>query len=278
MGYRITADGATVTLITDHEPYTRMPLRPGREILHLGDRRLVTFVEGSDLLIHDGQYTDEEFLTRAGWGHSTARYAASIAVASGSQRLALFHHDPSHDDEVIDREVARTRELLAGIAAAPEVFGAAEGQELRLSGRQEPSIVRREPTVQTSRDRRPRLLVADDDRMVVRMVQQALAEDDYELLIAPNGEEALSLARSSHPDLFILDAVMPKTNGFEVCSQLRKDPASARVPIIMLTSLDDPQFVTRGFKEGASDYITKPFTPTMLRSRVRSWLAGSGVL
>ncbi|MBI4492246.1 MAG: response regulator [Chloroflexi bacterium] len=267
VGYRITADGSSVAYITDHEPYTRLPLQPGGEVLHSGDRGLIAFAQGADLAIHDAQYTDDEYPSKVGWGHGTARYAASIAAAAGVKRLALFHHDPMHTDELIGRHVERTRELLGRVPTPPEVFAASEGRELRLvAGAAEPA------------ERPLRVLIAEDDSLMSRMVQDTLREDGYELLIARDGEQAIVLALSQRPDLAILDVDMPKATGFEVCARLRQEPGTSHLPIIMLTSLDDPKHISLGFEQGASDYVTKPFTRTVLRSRVRSWLVRSGAL
>ncbi|MBI4493113.1 MAG: response regulator [Chloroflexi bacterium] len=279
LGYRITVGGASVVYATDHEPYTHLALRPGGEVLHAGDLGLIAFARDADLLIHDAQYSDDEYPGKIGWGHSTARYAASIAAAAHVKRLALFHHDPAHSDEFLDRHVERTRELLADLQAPPEVFAAAEGEELRLAGAGQAGF--RGERVQVAAQpaaRRPRVLIADDNRLIVRMIQDALAEDGYELLVANDGEQAVSRALAERPDLMILDVEMPRATGFEVCARLRREPDASQLPVIMLTSLDQPQDMARGFEAGVSDYITKPFTRTILRARVRSWLVRSGVV
>lgn len=279
LGYRITADGASIVYATDHEPYTRLPLHPGGEILHSGDLGLIEFARDADLLIHDAQYSDQEYPAKVGWGHSTARYAASIAEAARVKRLMLFHHDPAHSDEAVDILVASARELLAGVQAPPEVSGAVEGQELRLVGGAAPAVaLEAGRTEGQRREGAPRVLIADDDRLIVRIVSDMLREDGYDLLVARDGQQALALALAEHPDLLLLDGEMPHASGFEVCQRLRGEQATCALPIIMLTSLDDPRHIARGFEVGASDYITKPFTSSVLQSRVRSWLVRSGAL
>ncbi len=132
MGYRAEADGTSMAYITDHEPYGVVEggLRNG--FIHGGDRRLIEFVRGVDLLIQDAQYTPEEYAARRGWGHRSVDYVTDVAVEAGARRLALFHHEPTHADEQIDRmvEAAQSRARAAG--SDVEIFGAAEGQQIKL--------------------------------------------------------------------------------------------------------------------------------------------------
>lgn len=123
MGYRITAGGMSVTYIPDHQ----QPLaEPDGFVVAPSVRRLA---EGTDLLIFDAQYTREEFARKADWGHSTVQFAAWLAQEVGAKRLAMFHHDPAHDDEMIDRLVARARAEVSDV----EVFAAAQGLTVELS-------------------------------------------------------------------------------------------------------------------------------------------------
>jgi ribonuclease BN (tRNA processing enzyme) len=94
--------------------------------VHGGDRRLIEFVRGVDLLIQDAQYTPEEYTARRGWGHGSTDYVVDIAVEAEVRRLALFHHEPTHSDDDIDRmlEMCRARAHEAG--SPVEIFGAAE--------------------------------------------------------------------------------------------------------------------------------------------------------
>ena len=116
-GYRIEQDGVTVTYISDHQ----MPVDGSGSITD----DVLELCDGADLLIHDAQYTPEEFEAKAHWGHCTVDYAVHVAVEAGVKRLALFHHDPSHDDAMVDCLVAGARTTAAG--RIDEVFAAAEG-------------------------------------------------------------------------------------------------------------------------------------------------------
>jgi phosphoribosyl 1,2-cyclic phosphodiesterase len=131
LGYRVEADGVAVAYVTDHEPFG--VAEDGlRGSMHQGDRRLIEFVQGVDLLIQDAQYTPQEYLERRGWGHSSTDYVVDVAVQAGVRRLALFHHEPTHADEDIDRmlEAGRARAREAG--SRVDVLGAVEGETLAL--------------------------------------------------------------------------------------------------------------------------------------------------
>jgi DNA-binding response OmpR family regulator len=118
------------------------------------------------------------------------------------------------------------------------------------------------------------VLVADDEQDIIELVRFRLEHDGYRVLTARDGETALQLARDEQPDLCVLDVMMPKLSGFEVLSQLRADPATARTRVIMLTARGQDADVDRGFELGAQDYVTKPFSPKELRRRVRAQLSG----
>ncbi len=114
-----------------------------------------------------------------------------------------------------------------------------------------------------------RVLVVDDDVKTVELVKLYLNRDGYRVLTAYDGTEALRLARESHPDLIVLDLMLPGINGLEVCRTLR---AESDVPIIMLTAKTTDQDKLTGLSLGADDYITKPFSPRELAARVRAVL------
>ena len=114
-----------------------------------------------------------------------------------------------------------------------------------------------------------RVLVVDDDAKTVELVKLYLNRDGYKVLTAYNGVEALRLARESHPDLIVLDLMLPGIDGFEVCRTLRDE---SDVPIIMLTARTTDQDKLTGLGLGADDYVTKPFSPKELAARIRAVL------
>jgi len=114
-----------------------------------------------------------------------------------------------------------------------------------------------------------RVLVVDDDTKTVELVKLYLERDGYRVLTAYDGIEALRLARESHPDLIVLDLMLPGIDGLEVCRTLRSE---SDVPIIMLTARTTDQDKLTGLELGADDYMTKPFSPRELAARVRTVL------
>jgi len=114
------------------------------------------------------------------------------------------------------------------------------------------------------------ILIVDDTPTNIGVISGAL-KDSYKTKIATNGEKALALASAEEkPDLILLDIVMPGMDGYEVCSRLKSDAATSEIPVIFLTGQTDAQDETRGFEVGAVDYVHKPFSPAVVRARVRS--------
>ena len=104
------------------------------------------------------------------------------------------------------------------------------------------------------------------------MLADILSEDDYEVAVARDGQEALALALGHPPDLIVLDLKMPKLDGLEVCRALRAEARTHDIPVVVLTASSSESDIIEGFEGGATDYITKPFVPAIVRTRVRSWL------
>lgn len=113
-----------------------------------------------------------------------------------------------------------------------------------------------------------RVLLVEDDRDLSDFLQHMLESEKYQVLTAMDGEEALRRARTERPDVVLLDVLLPKIHGFEVCQRLRQDPGTCLIPIIMVTSLTAIKDRLTGFKLGADEYISKPFEPIELLARV----------
>jgi two-component system alkaline phosphatase synthesis response regulator PhoP len=113
-----------------------------------------------------------------------------------------------------------------------------------------------------------RILVVDDETRVREMIEFRLRLFGYEVLQAADGREALAVASSEKPDLVLLDVMMPELDGFQVCSRLKQDEGTKHIPVVMLTAKADAKDVTRSFNSGASDYVVKPYDPTVLQQKV----------
>ena len=109
-----------------------------------------------------------------------------------------------------------------------------------------------------------KILVVDDEPTIVRLMEFILARQGHEMIVAVNGEEALEKIKSQHPDLVLLDIMMPRIDGYEVAQRLRADPATAELPIIMLSAKAQDEDIRKGVEVGVDEYITKPFTPDHL--------------
>ncbi|WP_282338381.1 HD domain-containing phosphohydrolase [Pseudomonas sp. PS02288] len=121
-------------------------------------------------------------------------------------------------------------------------------------------------------DSRPKLLLVDDEATNLQVLRHIL-QDDYRLLFAKSGAKALELAFTESPDLVLLDVMMPGMTGLEVCSALKAEPSTARIPVIFVTALADTDDEAKGFEVGAVDYITEPVSPPIVRARLRTHLS-----
>ena len=113
-----------------------------------------------------------------------------------------------------------------------------------------------------------KILAVDDSPIISKLVSGTLTQAGYEVITAASGTEGLKRAEADHPDLIILDVMMPDLDGYSVCQQLRKNRATARLPIMMLTGQDSLEEKVKGFDAGADDYMIKPFQPAELQARV----------
>ncbi|AGL02949.1 response regulator [Desulfoscipio gibsoniae] len=118
----------------------------------------------------------------------------------------------------------------------------------------------------------PRILVVDDEKNIVELIKFNLEREGYQVIAAYDGQEAVNEAQSKAPDLIILDVMLPRMDGLEVCRQLNHDPNTRDIPIIMLSARGDELDKILGLEIGADDYVTKPFSPRELVARVKARL------
>ena len=153
LGYRIEADGASVCYLSDHEPFAEEVWREGARaparidlIGDDGDRRHAAYMANADVVVHEAQYTPEEYLAKKNWGHSSYTYVVQLAVVAGVRRLFLTHHDPSHDDAFVARIEQRAQDLARRLGSSMEIQCAFEGCEIVI----EPAPVLNRETVRYS--------------------------------------------------------------------------------------------------------------------------------
>jgi two-component system, OmpR family, alkaline phosphatase synthesis response regulator PhoP len=118
----------------------------------------------------------------------------------------------------------------------------------------------------------PKILIADDNPQNVELLEAYLAEVDCEIQTAADGEETLQAVARFAPDLVLLDVMMPRLSGFEVCRKLRSDPATRDVTVLMVTALNETSDFERGVQAGTDDFLTKPVNKVELLCRVKSLL------
>ncbi len=119
---------------------------------------------------------------------------------------------------------------------------------------------------------KPRILIADDHPQGAELLEAYLSSSDYDLEIASDGEETLRKVKDWRPDLILLDVMMPKISGFEVCQRVKSDPATRDIVILMITALDQTSDIDRAVELGVNDYLTKPVNKTELVLRVQAAL------
>jgi hypothetical protein len=176
---------------------------PDREC---GDPRLdamfADYAKGADFMIHDAQYTLEEYPSKLSWGHSPAELVVDFARAAGVKRLALFHHDPLRDDAALDQLVQTCRQRAA--AGGLEVFAAAEGQTIELVERQAAAPrAAQQPEAAIAKVvgvASATILLVDDDPDIVRLLTMTLRPEGFRLLSASDGNAALEIARAERPE------------------------------------------------------------------------------
>ena len=118
----------------------------------------------------------------------------------------------------------------------------------------------------------PLILIVDDNIASLDIMQTRLTANNYTVITAADGEEGLAMAREKQPDLILLDIMMPKIDGLEVCRRLKKDPSLPFMPIIMVTAKTDSKDVVAGLEAGGDEYLAKPVDHAALIARVKSML------
>ncbi|CAA9209946.1 MAG: hypothetical protein AVDCRST_MAG77-1990 [uncultured Chloroflexi bacterium] len=304
MGFRLEADGATVVYATDHEPHAASfpelaengeagehtargarhasngkSAQEQRLPVHQEDRRHVEFLRGADLVIHDAQYTLEEYPNKRGWGHTPMELATDFAALAAAERLALFHHDPTRTDEALDPLVVRCRQRPLALETDMSVFAAAESMEIDLGRRRrrrpiQPLAGAAELEGGAFRPGEETILVAEDDPDILALLGDILEPEGFRVLLASDGDAALNVARAVRPSLVLMDWAMPGRTGLDVLKALRasEEPALRDMPVVLLTARDRAEDTAAGFAAGATDYLTKPFSTANVRARVREWV------
>jgi len=270
IAYRMTSDGASIAYATDHEPFWNAS---GRISQHPGDERHIAFLKGANLVIHDAQYTDEEYRDKVGWGHSSLEYAVDVALAAGVERLVLFHHDPAHDDAAMERMEAMARAHVGRRGQALEVLAAREGLELQVLGSSAAPDMAEASALKHRQIVGGRVLVVSANETDVAEIEEVLGDDGLVFLRQSDMSAALSRGRELLPDIAIIDRELLDGDGDAVLDVLRDRLGRRNFPIVVLADSSIPSDAVYRGEASSTDYLPKPFSPPMLRTRVRAWLA-----
>ena len=130
-----------------------------------------------------------------------------------------------------------------------------------------------EETTRAMNDKLPVILLIDDEPDIRKTIGRRLEREGFAVVLAASGEEGLRLATAQQPDLVLLDIMMPKMKGRDVCARLKSNPSTAHIPVIFLTALGLPDHVKAGLDRGADDYLVKPCDPQELKMRITICLA-----
>jgi len=278
VGYRIEADGASLVYASDHEPHAAAAGEGHAEATEMGDAGHIDFLRGADLVIHDAQYTGEEYPGKIGWGHSTIEYAVDVAIAAGVQQLALYHHDPARDDEAVDALIAFARTRAQSAGSALEVIGAAEGMTINLRGdTTEAKPFLPSSLVHPGSDLTNELVmmaaVSVEDRLALMAAAQA---DGIQNVVDVPVDKLKDAVKSGRPSLIFLGDGVAGVDPLVLCAALRdlENAETQGPPIVVVTSQDNIA-AERGETAGVTDWLTRPFSEQYARSRLHAWLMRS---
>ncbi|HEY8207852.1 MAG TPA: MBL fold metallo-hydrolase [Myxococcaceae bacterium] len=277
LGYRLEVDGGTLVYATDHEPHSPEHAGGGHIDRHQEDRRHAEFISGADVLIHDAQYTAEEYPAKMGWGHSTVEYVVDVALAAKVRTLYLFHHDPSRTDDQLDALVEACRQRVARSGQPLEVHAAAEGTSFEV-GRSEKPPGRKSAELKNLASHQAlaskTIVIALGDPAEDAIVGQALESEGFTLVRPEAGGSLLEQIASLRPALVLLDEAYREGEhaALTMVMALRAHPDALLrdLPVVMVRhgGAGTPE----DFRAGASDVLTAPFSTPYVRARARAWL------
>jgi CheY-like chemotaxis protein len=274
LGYRF-ADGVALVYACDHEPHSRV-LATGHGEITGEDLRHAEFVNRADLLIHDAQYTAEEYPAKVGWGHSSVEYAVKLGQFAQVKRVALTHHDPLRDDDAIDRLVTNVRARLRKKASSLDVFAAVEGQIVEIAPCPAKGSERRVGAFQADMPIEPvptewSVLLGIADTKMASALSRTIRADGIRAKFFSDVDEARTLIAKDRPSLAILEHDPPRIDGMEMCRAIRQqeNDREGQLPVVMVAALEDQ---ASGAAAGVTDWLIKPFTGAYARTKIRAWV------
>lgn len=277
LGYRFEMGGRSMVYACDHEPYSRNPGRPAP--VSPRDEAYSGFLTAADLVIHDAQFTDAEYGSKKGWGHSPVEYATEMAQLAGVKQIAFAHHDPLRTDEELDQIIATVRARLAAEKSSLQIFAPADGQIVEL-----PASDQGPPAGPLERLKAASALAPsfDDSSVIIGVTSRdsaailaaAVRIGTVRASYVSDGNSAVQLVRSAPPALVILEAGLPGLDGLSTCQQLRADhdPQVKNVPVVLFA---DQERAREGMLAGVTGWLIPPFSTQYAQAQIQGWIMRS---
>lgn len=275
LGYRLEADGCSIAYICDNEPFSEeTSFKDGP--LSAQEESLFEFVKGADLVVHDAQYTQEEYKEKMGWGHSTGKYAVDFCHAAGVEQLALTHHDPMRDDDAVEAIEEEIRGYCSSLSLGIQVFPAAEAQEVTLvpretiaRGKQKEDAAAVDAVVPATVAQK--IVMMTNDLAIIEMIGKIATEEHLRLISLQDEIDLIGTIRYQKPALVILENRKDLESMNKTChSILNMDEGLGLAPPILLFS--DVQVTTPPFKGLQMDWLTWPVSHEYVRTRIHAWI------
>jgi len=274
LGYRVRADGATMVYCCDHEPYAATA-GSGEHEIGGQDRRHVEFLTAADLVIHDAQFTAQEYPRRHGWGHSPAEYAVQVCRAAGVKQLFLTHHDPLRDDDAVDQIIAGLRQHAAGTQPPLDIHAAAEGEVVQIAATMQRARAtasaqfEAHATIDAVTLKHPILLRVSDNR-IGGVLQEAMRLEGLSDPIVPRVLDQIAELTADRYSLALIQHDPPSCDALTIARQIQEQQVEpgARLPVVLVTA--DPDLAAR-HGNAAMDWLVAPFSLSYARTKLRYW-------
>lgn len=275
-GYRIEVDGVVIVYSCDYEPNSTALLTKEDEISE-PDRKHLEFLADADLVIHDAQYTLNEYPAKIGWGHSPIEYAVKICQLAGVKQLALTHHDPLRDDASIDKILKKVHENLKKQDSALKVFAAAEGTELDLN-----AIVAQKNQYENKKQNSAEILsktILSEQSIIIyvsneatrTILSEAIHSNGIQATFVADSDEMMKKILAENTSLVLIEHDPPVINGIGICSLIREKihDADNTLPIVIIADKEETDL---GKQAGVTEWLIKPFTSNYARSKIHAWI------
>ncbi|MCD6045147.1 MAG: metal-dependent hydrolase, beta-lactamase superfamily [Gammaproteobacteria bacterium] len=276
-GFRLEADGCTVVYDCDHEPYG-VEAAYGDNPLTEQDKEHAEFAKGADLLIHDAQYSEEEYAKKIGWGHSTAEYVCKIAQYAGAKKVALTHHEPARSDEAIEAHVRTIIDRFSPKMPEIEIFAAMEGQTIDLKSRDgQPAshhgkeISSATNTAAISVAHEQSILVYAADPNIVALFTNGARANNVLVAVVDTIQAIEEQIKSKKIALLIIEHNPPQQDAVNIVKLLQQTLGAEAnsTPIVVVSAHKETLLTSR---EGISEYLTLPLSPAYVQTRILAWL------